>query len=316
MIIVTCTSWIWRVFMRFRFLTALFVIAATAVVAMPLKRVLLDHARAPFDAASSVSAPFGGVILQGAISTASHEGQPISPDRIKIDSFDSDMGVCFKVEKKSKELSECYYFSVPDEDYFARVFSYVENDGWGAYSAFSDGTQFERDAGIAKSLLGYTAIEFIGNAKLEQLVFGLDYRITETGIEPISLSPEQERLELNELNGSRSPGGFTLYYVRGDLTTRFHARFLDKTVTVQGNLKSYDRTMTANSKEIYYTGIKEFPEFLSYEGAVLAFPGISEEGYEAFLEQNELAYLLALLRTSRNDGAHWATFLGEYFEQR
>lgn len=300
--------------MRITFISFIALLIATIAAAMPLKLVRLDHARAPFSPATISAAGFGGVLLQSEVESASREGEPIQTNTIHIASFDPDLGVCFKLEQSDGDLSNCYYFEVISDDYFARAFSYVNNDGWGAFSAFSDGDRFERDAGIILSSLGYTAIEFVGNQKLERIVHDIDFRELAIGIVAEDIPAQDAQAELDKLNEDREPGGRDLWYVIGDLTSGYHATFSGTSVSVAGSLRFYDRTLTANGRQVYYTSVLIYPDFESYDLALKIYPELTRDNYASYVEHDQLAHLLALLRTAQNQEKTWSSFLTTYFE--
>lgn len=245
-------------FSRFLTVASILVFIASAAIALP-KRVTLDHQRQAYAPEAAIGADFGGVILINDLTAATQNGENTALSQLQIASFDDEKGLCIVISSQDG-MSDCYFLMI-SEDHLARMISFIDNEGFGIYTAFDNQRVIDnisKSAGMTRSeqFGGLVAIEFAGDAELESIAYGLDFR----SVPPEKVSEARTNNILGTLNGSRKPGGRSLSYVVADFSTEFNASLTQDTIKVSGHLYHYNRSMDATGQYVYYTGVQIYPE--------------------------------------------------------
>jgi hypothetical protein len=240
----------------------------------------------------------GGVVLQGEVIFSDKNGASIPQKNVFIDKYDPADNKLFL--SHAKDL----FSYLVDKETFDRVFSWVQNNGTGLYTAYPLTVEQRKTGGFSAcsasgqtwQTTGFIATEFKTSPKHINLAAVMDFA------RELSLlrTTERETEIMAKHNIELQPNQFgrDLHWVVSDIDSDFIAKLVNGSVHISGTIYEYSRQASNDPTRVYVSGVKAFSDESS--GVELSF-----------------ARTVALLRTlHRHNSGNWLTFMKRYFVQK
>ena len=240
----------------------------------------------------------GGVILQGEVTFSDKSGVSIPQQTVMIVKYDADSNMLFL--RHSKSLFS--YFV--DNETFDRVFSWVQNNGTGLYTAYPltveqckmGGFSACSTSGQTWKTSGFIATEFKTSPKHIYLAAVMDFARKLNLLRPT----ERETEIMAKHNGGLQPNQYrkNLHWVVSDLDSDFIAMLADGSVKISGTIYEYSRQASNDPTRVYVSAVKAFATELSDK-------------------ELSFARTVALLRAlHRHSSGSWLAFSQRYFVKK
>jgi hypothetical protein len=243
-----------------------------------------------------------GVVFQAEAKFIDTQGRNISPQKISFGSFDKKNGRLLL-----KYQGEEFAYPIV-EDTFDRIFSWIENEGVGFFTARALTLQQLHDSGL-RTISGnhQIAIEFYGVREIEEIATLLDF-------------PEKSMFDcswgnmsviMSQCNAGLKPGEVDLDWIVSDLHSDFAVTLHDGKAIINGTLFRYHRVSSDNSERVFVHKVDRYltPEELSLGAQMSQVASRSAAGVE-------LARAVSMLRSLfRANPQEWQRFADEYFKQ-
>lgn len=239
----------------------------------------------------------GGVILQAEVTFSDRSGATIPQHSVFIDKYDSASSML-----SLRHAEELFTYLV-DKETFDRVFSWVQNNGTGLYTAYSltaeqremGGFSACRASGRGWETSGFIATEFRTSPKHIRFAAVMDFARELRLLKPIKSEAELMAKHNVGLRPNRS--GPDLHWVVSDLDSGFIAKLANGSVRITGTIYEYSRQTSNDPTRVYVSGVRAFTA-------------------EPPRDELSLARTVALLRTiHRHSSSNWLTFKKRYFDQ-
>lgn len=248
----------------------------------------------------------GGVILQGEVSFSDANGASIPQKAVILKNYNLSSGIL------SLRYAEDVFSYRVDKETFDRVFSWVQNDGTGLYTAYPLTIEQRKEGGFSECdtsgrtwrTSGFIATEFSTSAKHVRWAAFIDFAGRLGALRSTERDADIMARHNTGLQPNRSARG--LHWVVSDLDSDFVAKLANGAVQISGTLYEYSRQTSKDRNRVYVSGVKEFATELSGNEA----EGATHRDALAF------ARTVALLRAlHRHSPASWSTFSQHYFVQ-
>lgn len=241
---------------------------------------------------------FGGVILQGEVTFSDRNGASIPQKTVVIDKYDSDSNMLFL-----RHAESLFSYHV-DNETFDRVFSWIQNNGTGLYTAYALSVEQRKMGGFSAcstsgrtwKTSGFIATEFKTSPRHIHLAAVIDFARKLNLLRPTER--ETEIMAKHNIGLQPNRSGRELHWVVSDIDSDFIAKLVNGKVRISGTIYEYSRQASNDPTRVYVSGVKAFAT-------------------ESSSKELSFAHTVALLRTLyRHSPGSWLTFSQRYFVQQ